>query len=144
MKLMFDTNTFDKMLLSSIDKMLSCEEHDYYITSIQIEELGNIPDTKKEQRIQNLISLCMLRAHLLYTPAVIGATRIGLSVLADENDAYESLLNENKSNINDAIIGSTAKRENCTVVTNDGRFARKLKANDIPAITFEEFVDLLE
>ena len=71
---------------------------------------------------------------------VLGYSRLGLSVFADENDTtYESLLFESRSNVKDVMIGEAAKREGCTLVTDDTKFISKLHKVGIPTMTFDEF-----
>ena len=146
MRIMFDTNAFDKMHSSETDvaRIIESNKYEYYVTSVQIEEIGDIPDEKKEQRIKNLLALCMLRAHLLYTPAVFGYSRFGYCIIADENDIYEDLLTDSRNNVKDAMIGSTAYRENCTIVTDDKDFTKKLKAHSISTMTYDEFMHSLK
>ena len=53
---------------------------------------------------------------------VLGYGRLGWSVFADKNDTtYENLLFESRSNVKDAMIGEAAKREGCTLVTDDAK-----------------------
>ena len=147
MKIMFDSNSFDKMWESDedLEKIITSSIYTYYITSIQIEEIGNIPDKYRETRIKNLLALCKIRAHLLYTPAVVGFSRIGNCVLLSDEDIeiYKELLKETKSNIMDALIGTTAKREGCTIVTDDNDFSKKLKKCSVPTMTYNEFAQSL-
>ena len=145
MRIMFDSNAFDKMISAGIDldRIAESTKHEYFITSIQIEELASIPDEKKEQRILNLLAMCKINARLLLTPTVVDHARIGFCVFANENDAYNDLLKCTKSNVNDAMIGSTAKRENCTVVTDDDDFSKRLAKLAIPRMTYEEFIQSL-
>ena len=142
MRIMFDTNAFDKMCSSNgdVEKIIASDQYEYFITSVQIEEIGNIPDTNKEQRIQDLLMLCQIRAQLLFTPAAVDSGRVGYCVVGGEEDVYSELLNETRSNKNDAVIGSTAKREQCTVVTDDKDFKKRLKKNGIPILSYDEFI----
>lgn len=72
---------------------------------------------------------------------VLGYGRLGLSVLADENDTtYEDLLFESRSNVKDAIISEAAKREDCTLVTDDTKFIAKLTKVGIPTMILDEFM----
>ena len=145
MRIMFDTNAFDKMISAKtdLDRIAKSSKHEYFITSIQIEELANIPDNKREQRIRNLLALCTIRAKLIYVPAVMGYARVGFCVCAEDNDLYTELLNETKRNAPDAIIGSTAHRENCTVITDDARFIKRLAKLSIPTMKYQEFINSL-
>lgn len=145
MRIIFDSNAFDKMHSSenTLNKISTSDKHEYYITSVQIEEIGNMRDEKREQRIRNLLALCRIRAHLLYTPAIVGHARAGFCVVTNEDDIYKDLLKATGNNIPDAMIGSTAYREGCTVVTDDKRFSNRLKAHSISAMTFDDFMQSL-
>lgn len=142
-KVMFDTNAFSALMNSNIDWtsfFSNCTDYEFYVTAIQVEELAEISDEKKELRISHLLCLCEMRAKMVPTLMVLGYGRLGFAVLGDENDiTYENLLNESRNNVHDAMIGEAAKREGCILVTNDIRFAKKLGANGIQTMTFDEF-----
>lgn len=142
MRIMFDTNAFDKMQSSSedIERIVANDENEYFITSIQIEEINNIPDARKEQRAKNLLVLCKIGAQLVYVPAVLGHARLGWCVISSEDDIYNDLLKPTRSNVNDAMIGSAAKREQCTIVTDDIDFAKRLQKHNISTMTYETFI----
>jgi rRNA-processing protein FCF1 len=140
-RIMFDSNSFDKMRTSGeLGRIAASEKFEYYITSVQIEEIGNMPDKKKEERKDNLLALCSLRAHLVPIPAIVGYARSGLCLPVGDDDVLSDLLTVTRSNTRDAMIGSAAKRERCTVVTDDVRYSKKLKQNGIPTMTYQEFV----
>lgn len=148
-KIMFDSNTFSYLIneCSNLKTFfIRCaEKYHFYITAIQVEELANIGDEKRNIRIAHLLCLYRMRATLVNTRGIYGRTRYGYCNYADKTDnTYKNLLNENKSNINDALIGETAKRENCTLVTDDTRFIAKLNTNGISTMTFKEFYDSVE
>ena len=66
---------------------------------------------------------------------------MGFSVFADAKDTtYAELLFENRSNVKDAMIGEAAKREGCVLVSDDGKFIKKLNKVGIPTMTFAEFI----
>ena len=143
-KIMFDSNAFSSLLNSNIDWtnfFSKCEgKYEFYVTAIQIEELTDIPDSKKESRIRHMLCLCLMRAKMVPNILVLGYGRLGLSVLADKNDTtYEDLLFESRKNVKDAMIGEAAKREGCTLVTDDTKFISKLHKAGIPTMTFDEF-----
>ena len=54
-KIMFDSNAFSSLLNSNLDWtnfFPKCEgKYEFYVTALQIEELSEIPDSKKETRI---------------------------------------------------------------------------------------------
>lgn len=143
-KIMFDSNAFSSLLNSDMDWtnfFSKCEgKYEFYVTAVQIEELTEIPDSKKESRIRHMLCLCKMRAKMVPNILVLGYGRLGLSVLADENDTtYEDLLFESRKNVKDAMIGEAAKREGCTLVTDDTKFISKLHKVGIPTMTFDEF-----
>ena len=144
-KIMFDSNAFSSILNSNIDWtnfFSMCEgKYEFYVTALQIEELSEIPDSKKETRIQHMLCLCQMRAKMVPNILVLGYSRFGFSIFADENDTtYGDLLFESGSNVIDAMIGEAAKREGCTLVTDDTKFISKLHKVGIPTITFDEFM----
>jgi len=138
MRIMFDTNVFDKMLSSAddVEIIVACTSNDYFITSVQKEELANIRDENKKYA---LLEMCTIVAKATPTPAVVGYSKVGDCVLVDLEDIYSDLLTETHSNVKDAMIGSAAKRELCTVVTNDIRFSKRLINCHIPTMTYEDF-----
>lgn len=129
-KFMFDTNAFSNLMSVKTDWKSFFSKHkndfEFLITSIQVEELASIKDEQREKRIRHLLCLCELNAKLVPNIAVLGHMRLGYSVLASENSIYQQLLNENKSNACDALIGDAAYREGCTLVTSDKRFIKKI------------------
>ena len=145
MRIMFDTNAFDKMLSSTndLERIVASDKNEYFVTSIQIEEISSIPDSRKEQRTKVLLALCKIRAHMLYVPAVLDHARLDWCVLSDESDIYHDLLKTTGSNVNDAMIGSTAKREQCAVVTDDNDFAKRLQKHNTLTMTYDSFLRTL-
>ena len=78
-KIMFDSNAFSSLLNSDLDWtnfFSMCEgKYEFYATAIQIEELTEIPDSKKELRIRHMLCLCQMRAKMVPN-AVMPAARI--------------------------------------------------------------------
>lgn len=141
---MFDSNAFSSLLNSGLDwtSFFAKAESNYefYVTAIQIEELSQIPDSKKELRIQHMLCLCQMRAKMVPNILALDHGRLGFSALANESGStYEELLFESRRNVKDAMIGEAAKREGCILVTDDSNFISKLKAANIQTITFNEF-----
>lgn len=145
-KIMFDSNALTNLLNSQKNLrefFESCSNrYEFYITAMQVEELAQIPDNKKNERITNLLCLCQMRAKLVNTIGVYGKTRYGLCCYASKTEnTYQNLLNENHSNINDALIGDAAEREGCILITDDRRFITKLKNNNIPTMKFGDLIN---
>lgn len=140
MNFMFDTNAFDKAI-ENLDEIKSIKNNNnFYMTYVQEQELMDIPETKrakmlsifsmiKETNIQKIPTNVFLLNH---TP--IGSGRLG------NGKVYEELLNEGKTNVNDALIGETAVTEGYVLVTNDKQLYNKLLKYDIKVMTFEEFL----
>ena len=147
-KVMFDCNAFSALLQLNDWKSFLSKAQDKYelcVASIQVEELARIPDSKMECRIRHILCLCEMKATIVPTSIVVGYGRLGFCAFTDENDViYEELLNENRSNVRDAMIGDAAKREGCLLITNDGRFIAKLRKNSVDTMTFAEFTHAVE
>lgn len=144
-KIMFDTNIFDK-LPSIINKIKnSTDKYEYYVTTIQVEELCEIPDDKISKRKSNILMLADLRAKLVPISLSIlnGRAQLGYARLGD-GKVYYSMLNGNKSNTDDAIIADTAVSEGCTLITNDKAFYNKMKSNNYDVMTLEELITEIE
>lgn len=139
---MFDSNIFDR-LPEIIPKIKNSAEkqYEYYITTVQIEELCKIPDDKMETRIRNIITLTELRAKLVPTSiSVLGKARLGYARLG-YGEVYNKILNGHKNNIEDAIIADTAVYEGCTLVTEDKDLYNRMQKNGYEVMYFSEFMD---
>lgn len=143
-KIMFDSNIFDR-LPKIIDKIKDSAEkqYEYYITTIQVEELCKIPDEKMETRVRNIIMLADLRPKLVPTSLfVLGRARLGYAKLG-YGEVYNKILNNNKSNIEDAIIADTAVSEGCTLVTEDKDLYDRMLKNGYNVMYFSQFMDTI-
>jgi predicted nucleic acid-binding protein len=142
---MFDTNIFDK-LPSIINKIKnSTDKYEYYVTTIQVEELCEIPDDKISKRKSNILMLADLRAKLVPISLFIlnGRAQLGYVRLGD-GKVYHSMVEGNKGNSDDAIIADTAVSEGCTLITNDKAFYNRMKNNNYEVMTLEEFLAEIE
>jgi len=140
---MFDTNSFDKILTGEMPIELIKQSislgYRYFITHIQTDELSNIPDNKKDKRAKLVLFLSAVAPSLIPTESfVLGYTRLGYGKLGTAG-YYEKLLNENKTNIKDAIIGDTAIKNGFVIVTEDREFTKKIKSLGGTAITPQDF-----
>ena len=145
---MFDTNSFDKILsgdipLELIKKSISLG-YRYFITHIQTDELSNTPDNKKDKRAKLVLFLSAVAPSLIPTESfVLGYSRIGYSRLGTAG-YYEKLLNKNKTNIRDSIIGDTAIKNGFIIVTEDKEFIEKIRSVGGTAIIPKDFADKLQ
>jgi len=144
-KIMFDSNVFDQ-LPSIIDKIKYSSEsqYEYYITTIQVEELCEIPDEKIEKRKTNILMLADLRAKLVPISLMIlnGRARIGYARLGT-GEVYNSILNEKRSNIDDAVIADTAVFEGCTLITEDKNLYNRMHRTNYDVMFLDEFLETI-
>lgn len=145
-KIMFDSNVFDQ-LPSIIDRVKKSAErqYEYYITTIQVEELCEIPDSKEDLRIRNVLMLADLRAKMVPLSVCVlnGRARLGYARLGS-GDVYHKILNANASNIDDAAIADTAVSEGCVLVTDDQDLHSRMARNGYEALYLLEFLDTIE
>ncbi|WP_339322140.1 hypothetical protein [Paenibacillus sp. FSL W8-0194] len=145
-KIMFDSNVFDK-LPEFIDKVKnsSRKQFEYYITSIQVEELCEIPDAKQDIRKTNILMLVDLRATLVPISLFIlnGRARFGYARLG-EGEVYRKILNDSKNNIDDAVIADTAVFEGCTLITQDKDLYKRMKNNSYDVMYLEDFLETID
>lgn len=143
-KIMFDTNVFDK-LPEFIDLIRdSTTQYEYFVTTIQIDELCGIPDHKIDIRKRNFLMLADLRAKLVPLSVCIlnGRARLGY-VRLGEAEVYKKILNKNNSNIDDAAIADTAVYEGCTLITNDDDLYKRMETNGYNVMKFDDFIKTL-
>ena len=138
-KIMFDTNAFDMACKESKLVANSLDQIDIFVTGVQVEELSNIPDERKEIRLDNFLTLCDLRPTLV--PTIFTFDRIDFNHFSFETEPiYDYLIKENKRNINDALIGATAYHEKCILITDDKDLTKRMKkVQDAQVMTYEEF-----
>ena len=138
-KVMFDTNAFDLLQKSMVNLQQLSKKYSFYISRIQIEEIAAIPDTKKDVREKNVVSIIELHPTLIPTPFSWDA--IDFSHFSFQREgSYWKILKETKANLNDALIAATAIHEDCTLITEDTELLRKMRALNKPAMTFSEFI----
>ena len=138
-KIMFDSDSFDRMN-EDINKLKKAKDKlEYYITGIQVRELAEISDERKQIRIRNIMNLCDINAKLVATPFTFDYIDFG-HLSFQSSSIYTELLNSNKSNKKDALIGATAAMEGCVLVTEDVRLQKKMKNRDLEVISYNEFV----
>jgi len=138
-KLLIDNNIINK-LLENIELFKKKRDRISYCVSAQIvEELANIPDSKKEDRIKLFISLAQIEAQFLLDSVMIwDISRFDLSKYGD-GIVYNKILKESKNNIRDAIIADTAVSNDCILLTNDVDLYSRMKNFGYDVLNFDEF-----
>ena len=150
MKLMLDTNIFDKLSINASDalllKQLSLSRQlEVFITSVQINQINQITDDNKRNRLLALLSdVAPTKLIVEYAPYGYSyGERYGQptsDVILDRDKFITS-----QSHIEDAIIAATASSAKYNldfVVTDDIKFRKKLNAQSIgtKAINYKELV----
>lgn len=144
-KIMFDSNAYDELAKRNIDwkkfHEKSVGRYEYFITTIQEDELGEIDVSKHEKKIEIDTILDQLKPNMTDAIAVVGKSRVGLCYLPSEEECstYDSVMAGNAKNSNDANIGVSAQREGCIVVTNDNKFLKRGKRNNLKIMSFEDW-----
>ncbi len=144
MKIMFDTNAFDQMTNNHFDVIKDSlkKGFEYILTTIQLEEINNIPD--KENRFNKLLMLAKLSIVVVPTScAILGYSRFDYCKLG-EGHFYKKLLTPTKSNIPDSIIGDTSLYENALLVSNDRSFKNKMnRLRKDSCVGYSQFLELI-
>lgn len=143
LKVMFDTNAFDKAIenVSFIKKHL--DRISIYITPIQVEELANIPDVKWDAR--KAAFLCLAELRPLIVPCIFTFDHVDFSHFSFQMEpSYWEILKDNKGNLNDALIAATSIHEKCVLITNDIELAKRVHSVSGGVKSFEDFMGLFE
>ena len=143
-KIMFDCNIFDEVVDDNMLVLLenNLDKYEYFIIPIQEDELHNIPDYKKEKREKLLNLIVRLNMKKVYiSPAIYGTFKYGQAKYGGDRSVYDKVSFRTRSNTKDALIASSAIREGCIVITNDGDFRKKMIGNNYPVMNFNEFIE---
>jgi len=150
---MFDTNIFDKILDGKVKLPIGLR---YYVTHIQLDEILNMPESKKERRKKLLETFNRVPKEVIATKgAVYGVSKFGMAEYMSEKDAelYRKMLRrlneldkragKRKSPENqarDILIALTCLKNCITLVTNDKNLKRIAQEFQCPSITFEQLL----
>lgn len=103
----------------------------------------NFVDYRKKLGIKNLLLLARLEAKfILDSVTVADYSRVDNCTLGD-GIVYDQILNENKSNIRDAILADTAVNNGLTLLTNDVRLYDKMKKYSYNVLNVNELKIML-
>lgn len=136
MNILLDNNAIDK-LAQNIDLVINHPEIKLFICN---ETVGEVSNNKKYNPKPNVTAL--LKARVNYLPNAVFV--LGHSNLDSEStfcsskvlQIYNEVLNENRSNIPDAIIAATAVANDYLLLTDDGRLIKKMVKYSYPFMTF--------
>lgn len=144
-RIMFDSNVFDQ-LPAIIDRIRPAigKRYELCVTTIQVEELCEIPDCKKQRRATNILMLADLRPRLVPLSVFVlnGRARLGYARLG-EGEVYRKILNESGTNTDDAAIADTAVSEGCILVTEDRDLHSRMQKNGYRVMSLSEFLNTI-
>ena len=133
-RIMFDSNAFDKLLENDLEITAFPSWYHFYSTQTQHDEIKQIKDKEKRDKLLDLFSAFKQIDNESLTPDD--------TTIDDPNtDLFQKLRGNNDRYDNDAMTGITVIRENMILVSEDERLRKKVKQNGGKAISFDEFKD---
>lgn len=72
-----------------------------------------------------------------------GKARLGYARLGN-GEVYRKILNQNKSNTNDAILADTAVHEGCILITEDKDLYKRMVDNGYNALFLTDFLNTMQ
>lgn len=139
----FDTNIFDKILGNQTDINKFPENSKYFVTHIQKDQIEAIEKTEKQEKKAALLTIFnnIPQIKIPTESGVYGISKYGeCKYTSEEDNLLEEFRRGQNRNIEDALIGETAIKNNLILVTNDKDFRNKTIELGGNAITFEEFM----
>lgn len=143
MNFLLDNNAIDK-LSKNIDVVIKHPEIHFFICREVVEEMSN---NKSYNPTRNVTAL--LKVGVKYVPNslfILGYSKLdGESTFCSKStsEVYKKIINENCSNISDAIIAATAVQHNYILLTDDKRLYTKMKKFGYQVMTFDEMLQTL-
>lgn len=145
---MFDSNVFDAIIDGkiSLDLIQKSKERgfEYFITHVQTDEIADIPDSKKDKRKLMILFLTSVKPGVIPTETfVLDHSRLDFGKLGDAK-VYKKLVKNDNSNMNDALIGETAIKNNYILVTDDIELRNKVNSLGGKAKSIQDFTELIK
>ena len=150
----FDTNIFDEILDRKVELPKNLR---YHVTHIQLDELLNMPEYKRERKEELLKLFSKVPKEVIVTEgAVLGVSRLGLSKLMSMEDAelYDKMLEKLKeldeksgkkktpeNQARDILIALTCMKNCLTLVTNDDNLKKIAQEFQCSSITFKQLLE---
>jgi len=144
----FDSNVFDGLVDGRMDLTLIAKSkergYSYFITSLQSDEIANIPDSKRDKRKMMILFLILVKPDVLPIETfVFNHSRLDFGKLGNA-EVYSKLLKSDNSNINDALIGETAFNNKYILVSEDKELIKNFIKLGGDGKTITEFVKLIK
>ncbi len=143
MKLMFDTQIYDLVvaqidMLEKMNDLNRKELIEIYTTHIQRDEILDIPDLVKKERMMLLITKLVPT-----NGAVYGVSKYGMATYGDGSlsalFSIDDFRPDSKKHTKDALIATTTARDVDVLVTVDARFSKKMKALGRSPLKIKQF-----
>ncbi len=149
LKIMFDTNVFNKMA----DGLLDIEQlrrstlygFEYFTTHVQTDQIAATPDNESEKRKRMVLFQTEIKPTVLPTTSfVLGVSRLGYGNLSD-GKLLDKIRRGNKSirKTTDALIAETCIKNKITLVTEDTELIKRMKEEGGKVIGIQELKEFL-
>ena len=136
--IMFDTNIFNEILDGRINiDDLESEENDYLVTHVQMDELKKCPDEERRKELLRIFSQ-INQKEISTESGVFDTSRFNKAKFG-EGELLEEIRKGNIKHTEDALIGETAIKNGCILVTNDKRLLNKVNELGGAALDFDAF-----
>lgn len=143
-KYIFDTNIFDDMVdwKLELSDIVNCKKVEIYVTHIQIDEINKCSDVDRRARLN--IFMVKIRPILISTSsAAYDISRYDESKFGD-GIIFNKIKKGNINQVEDALIGETAIKEEIVLVTNDKRLKNIVIKLGGDAIFLDDFIERLD
>lgn len=143
-KYIFDTNIFDDMVDGKLElsDIVNCKKVEIYVTHIQIDEINKCSDVDRRARLN--IFMVKIRPILISTSScAFDVSRFDESKFGD-GIIFNKIKKGNINQVEDALIGETAIKEEIVLVTNDKRLKNIVIKLGGDAIFLDDFIERLK
>ena len=129
MKCVLDTNIFGRLIDGDLELDDFPANAEFFATHIQINEINNIPDAKRERRGQLLLKFAELAPKIVPPESMVWGAMLWGQMKWGDGAIYNALKRDldsckvKENNANDALIAEVAIANNFTLITTDGDLA---------------------
>ncbi|WP_210593990.1 hypothetical protein [Streptomyces sp. GESEQ-35] len=109
---------------------------------MNIDELAEVPDL--DRRFGLLLLLVSLGEFVPTGATAVDYSRVNFCRVSDESDDFELMRSKSIRHTRDALIAATARFEQCALVTNEHRLAKRSRERGIELLTSAELLSLFQ
>lgn len=154
MGFMFDTNVINQIIKENIEIKLLDQSHDYFVTSIQINELSATTNTEIRQKLLNGFKVMEIEIPVQKTTAetaLWGSFNWGEMKWGQEGGHYERLKNNlenqprkknDRGNVSDALIIEACLLQEHALISNEKAIQSICKEEGITCMPLEDFLKI--